>query len=77
MLVHLQPLEHVVLICVGFGNVPNLVLHVLLLDLRHHLRLILTLLQPQIRIVLICLLLPPHLLVLVLVGQLLQPLLNI
>jgi hypothetical protein len=53
------------------------VLHVLPLDLLHHLRLVLPLLHPQIRIVLIRGLLPPHLVVLVLVGQLLQPLLNV
>jgi hypothetical protein len=51
--------------------------HVLPLDLLHHLRLVLPLLHPQIRIVLVRGLLPPHLVVLVLVCQLLQPLLNV
>ena len=77
MLLHLQPLKHVVLLCVGLGHVPEVVLHVLPLDLLHHLRLVLPLLHPQIRIVLIRGLLPPHLLMLVLVSQLLQPLLNV
>ena len=77
MLLHLQPLQHVVLLCVGLGHVPEVVLIVLLLYLLHHLRLILPLLHQQIRIVLIRELLPPNLLILVLVGQLLQTLLNI
>ena len=77
MLLHLQPLEHVVLLRVGLGHVPEVVLHVLPLDLLHHLRLVLPLLHPQIRIVLIRGLLPPHLVMLVLVRQLLQPLLNV
>jgi hypothetical protein len=51
--------------------------HVLPLDLLHHLRLVLPLLHPQIRVVLVCGLLPPQLVVLVLVRQLLQPLLNV
>jgi hypothetical protein len=54
-----------------------MVLHVLPLDLFHHLRLVLPLLHPQIRIVLIRGLLPPHLVMLVFVRQLLQPLLNV
>jgi hypothetical protein len=62
---------------VGLGHVPYLVLHVLPLDLLHHLRLVMPLLHPQIRVVLVCGLLPPQLVVLVLVGQLLQALLNV
>ena len=77
MLLHLKALEHGVLLGVGLGHVPHVVLHVLPLDLLHHLRLVLPLLHTEIRIVLIRGLLPPHLLMLVLVSQLLQPLLNV
>ena len=77
MLFHLQPLKHIVLLCVDLGHAPQVVLHVLLLNLLHHLRLVLTLLHPQIRIVLVSGLLSPHLIVLVLVRQLLQPFLDI
>ena len=77
MLLHLKALEHGVLLGVGLGHVPHVVLHVLPLDLLHHLRLVLPLLHTEIRIVLIRGLLPPHLLMLVLVSKLLQPLLNV
>ena len=76
MLLHLQPLQHVVLVRISLGHVPYLVPHVLPLDLLHHLRLVLPLLHPQIRVVLVRSLLPPQLVVLVLVRQLLQALLD-
>ena len=77
MLLHLQAFEHGILLGVGLGHVPHVVLHVLPLDLLHPLRLVLPLLHPQIRVVLIRGLLPPLLLMLILVSQLQQPLINV
>ena len=77
LLLHLQAFEHRVLLGVGLGHVPHVVLHVLPLDLLHPLRLVLPLLHTQIRIVLIRGLLPPQLLMLILVGQLQKPLINV
>ena len=46
LLLHLQAFEHRVLLGVGLGHVPHVVLHVLPLDLLHPLRLVLPLLHP-------------------------------
>ena len=46
LLLHLQAFEHSVLLGVGLGQVPHVVLHVLPLDLLHPLRLVLPLLHP-------------------------------